>query len=694
MAKDALIEIGTEELPAGYIAPALAQLQDAATAFLAQAGVAHEGMNVYGTPRRLALIIHKLAEKSNDRVEEHLGPPVRAWKDAQGTCTMAATGFAAKHGVNVDSLSVKNTERGEYLCVTKKIPGRKTEKILAELVPHAAGALTFPKTMTWNDTGFRFARPARTLMALFGDKQVRCSVAGIKAGNVTAGLHTVSAKKITVSSPEKYLTVLRNNCVIADPAERREVLKKVVEAAARRVKGVAISDEDLLDEVNFLVEHPVAVTGTFDEKYLSLPAEVLINCLKKKQKFFAVLDPAGRLTHHFIGIRNGISEHQEVVREGYERVLTARLSDAAFFFQQDTKTTLAAKAEKLSGIMFQKKLGTVRDKITRVRALALRLGELLQPGAASPAAIERAAELCKADLVTAQVFEYPELQGVIGRIYAEHDKELPDVAVAIEQHYWPLTADGVLPDNPVARVLSLADKLDTLTGDFAAGLIPSGSADPYGLRRMAAGIVRMLEGATTPTTIRQIVAASYDLLPDTLKTDPGVVDKIVEFIRQRWETILASRGYTFDAIRAVLAAGFDSASDSAARLEALKAIREMPDFAPLAAAFKRAANILKQAEKQKTPVAPTVDASLIAEDAERALHAAVTAMETEVRALIVRRDYRAALLRMVALKPSLDSFFEKVMVMAEDPAVRANRLALLSLTTGIFASIADLSQLQ
>ncbi|MCX5777631.1 MAG: glycine--tRNA ligase subunit beta [Elusimicrobia bacterium] len=694
MVKDALIELGTEELPAGYIAPALAQMKESTAAFLAVHGISYGAINAYATPRRLALEIQKLSEKSDDRVEEYLGPSASVWRDAQGNCTMAAKGFAAKHGLDVDSLTAKTTPRGEYLCIAKKIPGRKTEKILAEILPQVAGKITFPKTMVWNDTGFRFARPARTLMVLYGNKTIRCSVAGLKAGNVTSGLHTTSAKKITISAPDKYVTVLRNNCVIADPVERREVLKKVIDAAAKRAKGTAIDDDGLVDEVNYLIEHPVAVAGEFAEKFLQLPAVVLINCLKKKQKFFAVTDAAGRLTNSFIGIRNGISEYQEVVREGYQRVLTARLSDAEFFYNQDTKTSLAAKTEKLSGIMFQKKLGTLQDKIQRVRPLALALNEMLQLGISSPKMIERAVELCKADLVTVLVVEYPELQGIIGSIYAVHDKELPDVAVAIEQHYWPLTADGKLPENSVARVVSLADKLDTLVGDFAAGLIPSGSADPYGLRRISAGIMRMLEGIDAPVSIRQVVGAAYELLPASIKTDPAVVDKVVDFMRQRWENILQSRGNSFDSVRAVLAAGFDTAGDSAARLEALKQIRELPDFTPLAAAFKRASNILKQADKQKMSVAGIVEAALITEESEKALFAAVTAMQSDVQTLITRRDYRGALQRMVSLKPVLDIFFEKVMVMAEAPAVRANRLALLKFTTGIFAAIADFSQLQ
>jgi glycyl-tRNA synthetase beta chain len=697
MVKNALLEIGTEELPASYIPPAMQQMAQLAEKFLTAHGLQFGKIATYATPRRLALFIEGLAEKSEDRVEEITGPAAKAGRDAAGNFTMAAQGFAAKHGLKPEKLSVKTTDKGEYLCVSKKFPGEKAEKLLAQGLPELIGKIYFPKTMLWEPSGFRFARPLRTIIALFGDKVIKFSVAGVKSNNWTSGLHAITKKKITVKSAETYLTALRNNCVLADPMERKEALRKNIEGAAKRAKGDIIEAEDLVEEVNYLVEHPVAILGSFDEKYLRLPPVVLITCLKKKQKFFAVQTPDGKLTNSFIGSRNGISENQETVREGYERVLTARLADAEFFFHKDTQTPLASKADKLKGVVFQQKLGTVADKMQRVEKLALYLSSCFEKGSKFAVAaddLQRACLLAKADLTADMVYEYPELQGAVGRIYAAHDGEKPAVAQAVEEHYWPLTADGKLPDGEIAVILALADKIDTLVGDFAVGLIPSGSQDPYGLRRLAAGIVRIVKEKELPLALEACTEKAFALLPDAIKTNTAAVKQVMDFYRQRLENLWGAEGYRFDEIRAVTASDFSDIIDAGRRLAALKQIRSQADFAPLAAAFKRASNILRQADKIQVKVPASVSEELFKEEAERNLYLAVKTMESEVQVLLANKDYFLALQKMVGLKGAVDGFFEKVMVMTEDQALRANRLAILNYAISLFSRILDFSQLQ
>jgi glycyl-tRNA synthetase beta chain len=697
MVKNALLEIGTEELPASYIEPALRQMTQLAEKLFAARGLAVGRLTTYATPRRLTLYIGDLAEKSADRVEEATGPAAKAGRDAAGNFTMAAKGFAAKHGIPPEKLETKMTEKGEYLCVRTKIPGEKTERILPAIFTELVTKIYFPKTMTWEASHFRFARPLRSLLALYGDKVVRFAVAGVKAGNTTRGLHTITAKKIAVKSPDAYAGALRNNCILADVAERREVILKNIETTAKRARGTALTDPALVDEVNFLVEHPVAVLGHFDEKYLKLPPEVLITCLKKKQKCFAIQSEGGALSNSFIGIRNGISEHQETVREGYERVLTARLADAEFFFKKDTQTTLASKTERLKGVRFQEKLGSVYDKTRRIEQIAVYLAGLFEPGSPYHVAAEdirAAAALAKADLTTDMVFEYPELQGVIGRIYAQHDGAPVPVSRAVEEHYWPLTAEGALPQEPLAVILSLADKIDTLVGDFAVGLIPTGSQDPYGLRRLGTGIVRIILEKELPVPLDGLVRTAFALLPEPIRMNTGAPAQVMDFFGQRLENLWTAGGFRFDEIRAVMASGFGDVQDAARRLAALKQIRAQADFAPLAGAFKRASNILRQAEKQHIAVPEAVREDLFREDAERDLARAAQQMAAEIQALLERRDYAPALQKMVGLKGEVDRFFDKVMVMAEDEAVRANRLAILRYTTGLFFRILDFSLLQ
>ncbi|MCB4791631.1 MAG: glycine--tRNA ligase subunit beta [Elusimicrobia bacterium] len=694
MTKDALLEIGTEEIPASYIEPAMEQLGETIKKSLELHQLPYQEIRSYATPRRLCVVIKKLNEKTQDRLEEYSGPMLTIAKDQNGAYTQAARGFASKYNVSVEKLIIKKKEKGEYVCIEKKIPGRKAEDLLKEVFPDAIKKLSFPKSMVWEESGFRFARPIRTVIALFANKVIKFSVAGVKSNNYTFGLHTISRKKITISTPERYETELRNNCVLMDQKKRRAELERVMENATKHMKGDVVVDQDLLREVNYLVEHPVAIVGTFDEKYLKLPQEVLINCMRKKQKFFPVINKK-ELTNHFIGIRNGISENQNVVKEGYERVLSARLSDAEFFFHQDTKRPLAEKAEKLKGVVFHDKLlgdRTMFGKINRVKKIASFLNDRLNDNVkVDGSRIERACMLLKADLVTEMVFEFPEMQGVIGRIYAEHDNEDKDVSQAVEEHYWPLVNDGKLPKTGLGTILALSDKLDTLTGYFSVGIQPSGSADPYGLRRLAAGILRILIEKQFPVRIKELI----DILKSSgWQISQEVEKSIKDFLKLRIENIFETKGYKFDEVRSVLATEDDDLLDIQNRLEALKKIRKLPDFEPLATAFKRTANILKQAKKNNFEIPGTVDENLFKEEAEKKLFLSIYNLENNLKVSLDNKDYMAVLKQMVTIKPDVDEFFVKVMVMAEDISLRANRLAVLKYIENLFFKVLDFSQLQ
>lgn len=719
-AHDLLLEIGVEELPARFVPDALESLAAAAAKRLEAAGLPFAAVRTLGTPRRLALLVEGLAEKGKDIVQEALGPGVSQAKDADGNWTPAAQGFARSQGVPLEKLEVRATDRGDRLCAVKRAEGAAAAKALPELLPELIRKLPFPKNMVWEDGRLSFARPIRWIVALYGDKPVKFELAGVKSGRKTWGLRFHSLKPFDVPSPARYAGLLQDKCVIADPIERRKLIEKQILHVIHSVHGAVRLDQDaaLLDEVVHLVEHPVAILAKFDPRYLALPPEILVTSMKKHQKFFPVYDKGGKLSAHFVGIRNGMSENQAGVREGYERVLAARLSDAEFFFQQDRKARLEEKAPLLKGVLFQKELGSVWDKTERVVRLAEALSRRLALSEPARAHAGRVALLAKADLVSAVVGEFPELQGVMGRIYAETDGEPAAVAQGVEQHYWPLTAEGDLPSGEAAAVVSLADKLDTLAGDFLVGLVPSGSQDPYGLRRAAVGVLRILRERRWRLSLAEAVDAALSAFPaprekaelTAAAADEPVRPKaedarlkarrtLLDFFRQRWAALMEARGYRFDEIEAVAALHFDDVVDAERRLEALHQVRRHPDFTPLAVAFKRAANILAQARKKdwfvfhETKAFP-VAADKLAEPAEKDLFAAYQAAERETAPHFQASDYPRALAELVKIKAPIDEFFSKVMVMVPDQELSANRLILLKNIEALFRRVADLSKLQ
>lgn len=691
--KDALLEIGSEELPASFISLGMRQLKTLAQTSLAERRMAFESVQVFGTPRRLAVLIQRMAERSEDQEKRLFGPPEAIARDANGAWSAAALGFARKNDLKPADLGIENGK----VSGIQRIKGFPARTLLAELFPSWIRALQFPKSMVWEPSHFRYPRPLRWLTALYGSDVVSFSLAGVKAGRVTVGLYLHSAKKISLGSASKYVTTLQNQCVLVDPEERQQCIRRLAEQAAKRHHGVALLSPGLLEQVANLVEHPAAVLGSFDPAYLALPPAVLITCLEHHQRYFPVQDEKGGLTAHFIGMRNGMSVHQDVVRDGYERVLSARLADAQFFFDQDRRTPLAAKVEALKGVLFQQKLGSVFDKKERVRHLLDNWAGSFQLSETEREHALRTADLGKADLVTGMVGEFPELQGVMARIYAQHDGEPSPVAAACEEHYWPITLKGHLPTSRIGALVALADKLDTLAGDFAVGLIPSGSADPYGLRRAAVGVLRILEQTPTTRTLEDLIHEAVLIQQPGVVSAPAEVEsKLRAFFAQRWSPLLEERGFRPDEIDAVLAGGLGCLPDTLARLEALHAVRPTPEFEPLAAAFKRATNIVRQAQKSGVmpPDDSTVDSARLVEAAEQALHGRLQEVGAQLQAAMQERRFAQALAAIAPLRAPLDSFFGDVMVMADDPALRANRLALVRSLVSLFSPIADFSRLQ
>jgi glycyl-tRNA synthetase beta chain len=720
--KDALLEIYTEEIPASFLPPALEQAKELAEKNLAENRLTFKSVKTYATPRRIAVIIEGLPEKTDDEKQEIIGPNEKIAFDENKKPTKAALGFLKSNAAPPEDLKVVETPRGRYACIVKVTPGTDASKILPGVFEKIITGLNFRKNMTWEPTKFRFARPIRNILAIFGSRPLKMSLAGLKANAATYGLYVLTSKKIKITEPQKYLVVLRNNYIIADHVRRREIIRELSEQALKNILGkqspeilhfgeqalkkilklkpVAGLTESLLDEINFLIESPVAVLCSFDEKYLGLPREILDNCIKK-QKFIPVYS-GDELTNHFIGIRNGISEHQDIVREGYQRVLSARLADASCFYKHDSSVMLEDRVQKLAGVMFQEKIGTMLEKVNRIAEISVWLAGSLRhsyPGINEETmrGIDRTANLCKADLLTKVVYEYPELQGTAGRLYAALTGEKEEVARGIEEHLWPLTGQGELPSTVTGIIVSLADKMDTLAGDFAAGLIPTGSADPYALRRQAAGILRIIIEKNADINLRKLANKAIELLPTSITQDKvKIIELLFDFFKQRFETLLEDKGFSFDEIRAVLVCGFDNPIDALKRIEAIASVRKMSDFEPLLIGYKRAANIVKQAEQKKfdSNANGAVDESKLAEPEEKALYEKVTSVEKETAPLLQAKDYKEVLSRLVALRSAIDLFFDKVMVMAEDSSVRSNRLSLLKRIVNLFLKVGDISILQ
>ncbi|MFZ5633577.1 MAG: glycine--tRNA ligase subunit beta [Bacillota bacterium] len=688
--KDFVLEIGTEEMPARFVGPALEQLKELAEGMFKDKRIDFDRVQAVGTPRRMAVYAAGLAESQQSLVREAKGPALKVAYNAAGEPTPAALGFARSQGVDVADLVVKSVGPVEYVFARKSEQGRPTGEVLAEICPALITGLHFPKPMRWGDNDFRFARPIRWLLALYGDEVVGFELAGVESGRVTYGHRFLAGGPRPINDARDYFAELKKIFVIVDPAGRKEMIRRQVADAAGSVGGLAEADEELLEEVANLVEYPTAFAGSFDPAYLRLPKEALVTPMREHQRYFPVTGADGSLLPRFIGVRNGTSEHIDTVRAGNEKVLRARLADAAFFWDEDLKEPLAGRVPALEKIVWQESLGTVRYKAGRLAELASFIGEKLGAGDDLLAVVKRTAMLCKADLVTDMVYEFPELQGVMGREYALRSGEDPAVAQGIFEHYLPRFAGDVLPATPGGRILSLADKFDTLVGCFGVGIQPTGSQDPYALRRQALGICSIVLDGELVLSLREIAGRAYDIYSrnNLLKIErESVLGDLEEFFRQRIRGILTERGFAYDIVEAVLAAGADDILGTLQRAEALDRFRGEPAFDAVITAFNRANNLSRKFGE--TAVSP----QLLQHPAEKELYEALTGVRRDVGELLADRDYSGVLRRAALLREPVDSFFDAVMVMVEDRKIRDNRLALLKNVALLVSPLADLSKI-
>jgi glycyl-tRNA synthetase beta chain len=686
LAKEFFLEIGTEEIPSRFIPPALEKMRELFIALLVSGHVAGTGeIRTYGTPRRLILHSPALDERQADISKEVIGPPRKVAYDAEGKPTKAVLVFAEKHGVAVDALSFKNTEKGEYVMARIDEKGGDTLAWLAGAVPGFILSIPFPKSMRWMDKDIRFARPIHWIAALFGGETVLFELNGLRSGNLSRGHRFMSPGAFLVKDFKSYQSQCEPNYIVIDPEMRRQRIVKQAAELARSAGGKVLDDPGLVDEVMNLVEYPVAVLGTFSKDFLRVPKEVLVTAMREHQRYFSVVDNQGELLPYFITISNTRAEDMGVVKAGNERVLAARMSDAAYFFDHDIKVRLADRVEGLKKVTYQEKLGTLHDKTLRVEKLAIHLAGLMT---ADERITERAAYLAKADLITGVVGEFPKLQGVMGRQYALLSGEGLQVADAIAEHYLPRFAGDVLPKTLEGMCVGIADRIDSIVGCFSVGLIPSGSEDPYGLRRQSIAVLAMLFDRGKHLSVASLVAEAckaFGLKNDVAKK---VSAEVSEFIRQRLAAMLTAEGLRSDVVDAALSVSFDDPLVAREKVRALDGWRASADYQPLVTALKRAGNIVPRNFRG------AVRKDMLKEDAEKELAEAFEEIKDRVEERTAKLDFRGALGDIALLRRPVDAFFEKVMVMDKNEAVKNNRLALLASVTGLFSDIADFSRLE
>ncbi len=684
--KDFLVEIGTEELPPLALEKLSCAFCDALVSALAEAELGHAPARVLNSPRRLAVYIPQLQTVQSDQTIEKRGPSVTAAFDAHGKPTRAAEGFSRSCGVSVDKLETLKTDKGQWLVYRGTEAGRKAAELLPGLVCLALDKLPIPRRMRWGDKDEAFVRPVHWVVMLLGKDVIPATVLGQKSGRITQGHRFMGTGELSIPEPQRYISLLRDKgYVLVDPKERRQRIEALISHAGEQSGGRPVVHDHVLREVCALVEWPVAVSGDFDRRFLKLPPEVLIATLEGHQRYFPLRHKNGRLQARFITISNIESRQPERVREGNERVVHPRLSDAEFFWQQDLQQPLEAHTRRLESVVFEKRLGSLADKSKRIRKLG---GFMASELSADARAIDRAGELAKADLVTEMVGEFPELQGIMGSYYALEAGEDSAVSKAIAEQYLPRHAGDSLPATTEGSILALADRLDTLAGIFAIGRKPSGDKDPYALRRAAIGVLRILVEKQLPLDLHRLMAAALDCQP--VKPAEGTLAALLDFMLERQRSWYLDRAIRHDVFDAVSARHPPSPLDFEQRLRAIQAFLQRPESPALTEANRRISNILR---KQDTTPANQVDPGLLQEAEEKALHRQLEALRGQVEARLAQADYAGALVILAGLRKDIDRFFERVMVMAEDEGVRNNRLALLSQLREQFMRIADISRI-
>ena len=727
MAKDLLIELGSEELPAGFVKAASASLRENLLAEFTLADLTYKSTRLLGTPRRTTVIVEGLSEGQKDKVVEVRGPALSvAYDNDTKEPTKALLGFCKSQGVDAKDLKTIKDGKREYVLAIKEVKGEATTALLPDIIKKAISKINFKKTMRWGERDMRFARPLHWILALFGDLPVKLTYGHIDSGNTTRGHRFMASKDpIEITNAGEYETKLKEAYVIVDPEKRRKIISDGIKKAAEEAGGSLLADKALTDEVTNLVEYPIVIRGGFDKEFLELPCDVIVDAMRSHQRYFSVISKDGGLKPSFITIANTEVHDEAVVRKGNERVLKARLSDAQFYFKKDTAEPLQSFVEGLKGVVFQAKLGTSYEKIERFTRLALHIGATLKFSAPlnadeTPAnfldneevkehiakgiidittigdnteynkyVIGRAAMLSKADLLSGIVGEFPSLQGVIGREYALLSNEAEEVADAILEHYRPVSAKADLPASEIGAIISIADKLDTIAGCFGVKLIPTGTSDPYALRRSALGIIAIIIDRGYRLQLNELVGrATCELKDKLIRTEEETQNDIMDFFKERLKNQLLGEDTSFDAIDAVLTTRWYDIVDAVARIKAIEDFKSNPACESLVALFKRVSNILKDQD-----VEGEVNPSLIEEDAERALYDAGQEIRPTIDKLKESGDYIGLFKELASVKDVVDTFFDKVMVMAEDAKIKENRLRLLSSMRELYIEVADISKI-
>ena len=683
MAKNLLFEIGVEEIPARFMAGSLKELRSGAEKALTEARLPFEKVRAMGTPRRLTLFVDGLAERQSDLREEVKGPAKKAAFDSEGNPTKALQGFLRGKGLDVADIVVKELKGNEYVFASLEEQGKDALEVLPELLVNVVLSLKFPKPMRWSDHELRFIRPIHWLVALLGNDVIPLRIVDVVSGRVSRSHRFYGSGDVTVQSPETYVDQLRANYVMVDPEERKTVIREQIAAIEKANAVVVEKDEELLEEVVFLLEYPTALMGSFEEKYLRLPREVVITPMKEHQRYFPVSDAAGSLLPHFVTVRNGLPRNIETVTAGNEKVLRARLADAEFFYEEDLKIDLASNLERLKPIVFHITMGTLYEKVQRMVGLAGRLAETLGVDAEKA---KRGAYLAKTDLVSNMVFEFPELQGIMGEYYSLAQGEDAAVAQSIRESYLPRFAGDELPATTLGSIVSIADKLDSIVGFFAMDMEPSGSQDPYALRRQAMGVTQIILENRLDLDFGALVDFTFDQLAaayETKKSKEETKERVYAFMAQRLANVLSDEGLSYDTVNAVISAAPDDFCRIRRKGEALAAFRDNENFAPLMAGFTRVNNLAKNA------VNSAFVPELFTEAAERELLGAYLSFKDKAAAALAQNDFESAFNEIAALRGPIDAFLTDVMVMCDDEALKNSRLGLLKAISDSILAVAD-----
>jgi len=692
-----LLEIGVEELPYQFIVPALVSLKESAERLFNDQRLTFRSVRTMGTPRRLTIVVDSLAARQTSVAKEAMGPSKAVAFDQAGQPTKAALGFAAGQAVAVQDLQVRQTPKGEYIFAVKREEGRATAAVLLDSLPQLVSTLTFPKAMKWNETGLRFARPIRWVMALYGGSVLPIEVAGIKASNQTKGHRVLGGGKwVSVRNVASYISTLERQGVIVDPQHRRKLIEEQIAAICHKTGFQLNTDEALLDQAVYSTEQPISVMGSFKDAYLDVPEEILITSMKEHQGFFSLRQKnTGKLVAHFIAVANNRVSDMSLIREGNERVLAARLADAKFFFDEDRKVGLEERVKKLSGVTFHQKLGTMAQKQERLVNLVTIIAPFFRNGDYDLInRCRKAAALCKADLLTGIVGEFPELQGIMGGEYAKHEGVSEEVWKAVRDQYLPVGMEARLPETSEGQVLSLSDKVDTIVGFFCAGVIPKGSEDPYALRRHALSVVRIIIEGKLKLALDEIVARAQGIVEKEIGLTPSMLHSPLSFIFERFKFYAGTLHIERDDVMAAVCATAYSRRpldllDVLERMEALQIVTTRPEFDPLIVGFKRAHRLVEKEQWERQQV----ETARFQHPSESALHKAVVEERGKMGSALESGDYGKVLDSLVGLKSVIDDFFSAVMVNAEDQAIRSNRLSLLKEVDELFMSFADFSQI-